>query len=371
MREYLLTFFVAASVTYLVVGLAGRFAYWVGAVLPTRDRDVHREPVPRLGGIAMLVGMLVAMLVASYLPRMRNVFEESSDAWALILAAVVICLIGVVDDIWELSALAKFAGQVVAAGLLVALGVQLLYLPLPGGTFVLDPTQGAIMTVLLVVGASNAVNFVDGLDGLAAGVVGIGAAAFFAYAYLLSVENHNSSYMTTSPLVSVVVVGICAGLLPHNAHPAKIFMGDSGAMLIGLLLAAGSITLTGRLPSQDVDTSSFLLTLLPLVLPLAVILLPFLDMMLAVVRRTRAGKSPFAPDKQHLHHRLLQIGHSQWRAVAIMWVWAALVSGGLVVVALVGGWTTYVLLALAVVVMIAFTTGHPRRIFRRGQTTAV
>nr|WP_246400501.1 MraY family glycosyltransferase [Jiangella mangrovi] len=297
---------------------------------------------------------------------MRDVFAESSDAWALILAAVVICLIGAADDIWELSALAKFAGQVVAAGLLVALGVQLLYLPLPGGTFVLDQTQGAIMTVVLVVGASNAVNFVDGLDGLAAGVVGIGAAAFFAYAYLLSVQNNNSSYMTTSALVSVVVVGICAGLLPHNAHPAKIFMGDSGAMLIGLLLAAGSISLTGRLPSQDVDTSSFLLTLLPLVLPLAVILLPFLDMMLAVVRRTRAGKSPFAPDKMHLHHRLLEIGHSQWRAVAIMWVWAALVSGGLVVVALVGGWTTYVLLALAVVVMIAFTTGHPRRLFRRG-----
>ncbi|WP_035812240.1 MraY family glycosyltransferase [Jiangella gansuensis] len=365
MREYLLTFFIAASVTYLVAGLAGRFAYWVGAVPPTRERDVHREPVPRLGGLAMLAGMLVAMLVASYLPHLRGVFEEYADARALVTAAVVICLVGAADDIWDLSALAKFAGQLVAAGLLVAQGVQLLYLPLPGGTFVLDQTQGALFTVILVAGAANAVNFVDGLDGLAAGVVGIGAAAFFSYAYLLDVEN-GVSRMSTPALVSVVIIGICAGLLPHNFHPAKIFMGDSGAMLIGLLLAAASISLTGRLPSQDVQSSSFLPTLLPLVLPLAVILLPFLDMMMAVVRRTRAGKSPFAPDKQHLHHRLLQIGHSQVRAVTIMWVWAAIVSFGVVVIAMVGGWTTYVLLAVAVLVMIAFTTGHPRRLFRRG-----
>jgi UDP-GlcNAc:undecaprenyl-phosphate GlcNAc-1-phosphate transferase len=368
-REYLLTFFIAASVTYLVVGLAGRFAYWIGAVPPARDRDIHREPVPRLGGVAMLVGMLVAMLVASYLPRMRDVFDESSDAWALITAAVVICLVGAIDDIWDLSALAKFAGQLLAAGLLVALGVQLLWLPLPGGTFILDQRQGAILTVVLVVGASNAVNFVDGLDGLAAGVVGIGAAAFFSYAYLLTVEN-GISRMGTPALVSVVVMGICAGLLPHNTHPARIFMGDSGAMLIGMLLAAGSVSLTGRLPSQDVEASSFLLTMLPLVLPLAVILLPFLDMMLAVVRRTRAGRSPFSPDKQHLHHRLLQIGHSHVRAVAIMWVWAALVSFGVVVIAMVGGWTTYVLVAIAVVVMIAFTTGHPRRLLHRSTIDA-
>ena len=363
MREYLLTFFVATSVTYLMVGLAGRFAHWVGAVPPTRERDVHRAPVPRLGGLAMLFGMLAAMLVASYLPRMRSVFEESSDAWALITAAVVICLVGVADDIWDLSAMAKFAGQLLAAGLLVALGVQLVWLPLPGGTFVLPTEQAPLLTVLLVVGTVNAVNFVDGLDGLAAGVVGIGAAAFFSYAYLLAVEG-NISRMGTPALVSVVVMGICAGLLPHNVYPARIFMGDSGAMLIGLLLAAGSITLTGRLPSQDVEASSFLLTMLPLALPLAIILLPFLDMLLAVVRRARAGRSPFAPDKQHLHHRLLQVGHSHARAVMIMWVWAALVSFGVVLIALVGGWTN-VAVAAAVLAMAAFTMGWPKRLLRR------
>lgn len=367
MREYLLTFFVATSITYLLVELCGRIAHWVGAVPPTRERDVHRDPVPRLGGLAMLAGMLGAMLVASYLPRMRSVFEESTDARALITAAIVICLLGAADDIWDLSALAKFAGQLLAAGLLVVQGVELLWLPLPNGVFTLDPSQRALLTVVLVVGAVNAVNFVDGLDGLAAGVVGIGAAAFFSYVYLLAVEGGDTR-MTTPALTAVVLMGICAGFLPHNIHPAKVFMGDSGAMLLGLLLAAGSITLTGRSASQDVEESTFLLTLLPLVLPAAVIALPFLDMLLAVVRRTRAGRSPFAPDKQHLHHRLLQVGHSVWRAVAIMWVWAALVSGGVVAIALVNGWTTYALLAVAILVLIAFTTRRPRRLLARSST---
>ncbi|HEY9408314.1 MAG TPA: MraY family glycosyltransferase [Jiangellaceae bacterium] len=363
MREYLLTFFVAASVTYLMVGFAGRLAHWVGAVYPTRDRDVHRAPVPRLGGTAMLAGMLAAMLVASYLPRLRGVFEEYSDARALITAAVVICLVGVADDIWDISALAKLAGQLLAAGLLVLQGVQLTWIQLPGGAFIFDPQQGALLTVVLVVGVANAVNFIDGLDGLAAGAIGIGAAAFFSYAYLTVEEGF--SRMTTPALIAVVLMGICAGFLPHNVHPAKIFMGDSGSLLIGLLLVAASISLTGKYPSREVDESSFLLTLLPLILPLAVIVLPLLDMTLAVIRRTRAGRAPWAPDKQHLHHRLLEIGHSHRRAVFIMWLWAALVSFGVVVIALIGGWTTYALVAVAVLAAVAFTTGRPRRLLRR------
>ncbi|AYY14278.1 undecaprenyl/decaprenyl-phosphate alpha-N-acetylglucosaminyl 1-phosphate transferase [Actinobacteria bacterium YIM 96077] len=369
MREYLLTFFVAASITYLMVGLCGRIAHWVGAVPPTRDRDVHHDPIPRLGGLAMLAGVLGAMLVASYLPRMRAVFAESTDAQALITAVIVICVLGAADDIWDLSALAKFAGQLLAAGLLVVQGVELLWLPLPNGVFTLDPAQRAILTVILVVGAINAVNFVDGLDGLAAGVVGIGAAAFFSYAYLLAVEG-GETRMTTPALTAVVLMGVCAGFLPYNIHPARVFMGDSGAMLLGLLLAAGSITLTGRSASQDVEESSFLLTLLPLVLPAAVIALPFLDMLMAVVRRTRAGRSPFAPDKQHLHHRLLQVGHSVRRAVMIMWVWAALVSGGVVTIALVGGWTTYALLGIAILALLAFTMRRPRRLLQRTPASA-
>ncbi|NEE00565.1 MraY family glycosyltransferase [Phytoactinopolyspora halotolerans] len=364
MREYLLTFFIAASLTYLVVALCGRIAHWVGAIPPPRERDVHKGAVPRMGGVAMLVGMLGAMLVASYLPRMREVFVESTDAQALITAAIVICLVGVADDIWDLSALAKFAGQLLAAGLLVVQGVELLWIPLPNGVFTLDPSQRALLTVLLIVGAANAVNFIDGLDGLAAGVVGIGAAAFFSYAYLLAVEQGDTR-MTTPALVAVVLMGMCAGFLPHNISPARIFMGDSGAMLLGLLLAAGSITLTGRSASHEVEETTFLLALLPLILPAAVIALPFLDMMLAVVRRTREGRMFNSPDKKHLHHRLREVGHSDGRVAAIMWAWAALVAGGVVAIALVGDWTIYALLGVAIIVLIAFTTRRPRRLLRR------
>lgn len=358
MREYLLTFFVAASVTYLCVGLAGRIAHWTGGVLPTRDRDVHRAPVPRLGGLAMLFGLLAAMLVASYLPRMSTVFQESSDAQGLLTAAVVICLLGAADDVWVISAPTKLAGQFAAAGLLVVNGVQLTWLQLPNTTLTFGPDLGAILTIFLVVAVINAVNFIDGLDGLAAGALGIGAAAFFSYAYLLTVQE-GFLRLTTPALIAVIVMGVCAGFLPHNVHPAKIFMGDSGAMLLGLLLASASITLTGKFPNDDVDSSGFLPFLLPLILPLAVIVLPFLDMTMAVVRRTWAGRAPWAPDKQHLHHRLLEIGHSQRRAVAIMWTWAAVVSFGVVIVARVNTTFAYVALGVAVLAAIALT------VFRR------
>jgi UDP-GlcNAc:undecaprenyl-phosphate/decaprenyl-phosphate GlcNAc-1-phosphate transferase len=359
-REYLLTLLVAAGATYLLVGLAGRLAYRVGAVPPTRDRDVHRDPVPRLGGLAMLGGLLAAMLVASYLPAMsRELFEGATNVQALVASAAVICLVGVADDIWSLSALMKFAGQLVAAGLLVVGGIRLVSLPLPGGTYLsFDEAQGTLLTVVLVVAAANAVNFVDGLDGLAAGVVGIGAAAFFSYAYLLAVEG-NFSRLTTPALVTAVLCGMCLGFLPHNVHPARVFMGDSGSMLIGLMLAAASISLTGSFPVQN-DGVTLLPALLPLFLPLAVIALPFTDMLLAILRRARAGRSPFAPDKQHLHHRLLEVGHSHGRAVFVMWVWAALLAFGVVVIALVGGWTAPVVIGLALVITVMFTTGHPK-----------
>ncbi len=340
MREYLLTLFIAAGMTYLLLGLVGRLAYRVGAVPDVRDRDVHASPVPRLGGVAMLAGVLAAFVVASELPRLRIVFEQYDDARALLTAAVVVTLVGVADDIWDLDALTKFAGQVLAAGLLTVQGVQFTWLWLPGGILSLGQAQGVVLTVIFVVTVINAVNFVDGLDGLAAGMVGIGAAAFFIYAYVMTLDT--STRMTTAALTTVVLTGVCLGFLPHNVNPARIFMGDSGSMLIGLLLAAGSVSLTGQFFSGDLEgeRSSLFPALLPLILPLVVMAVPFIDLLLAVGRRTRAGRSPFAPDKKHLHHRLLEIGHSQKQAVLIMWVWSAVVAFGLVALALLGGWVT-------------------------------
>jgi UDP-GlcNAc:undecaprenyl-phosphate GlcNAc-1-phosphate transferase len=341
MREYLLVFLVAAATTYLLTVIAREIALRTGAVAKVRDRDVHAVPIPYLGGLAMLGGLVAAYVVARELPFLSQsgplVFR---DAGIVLIAGALICAVGVLDDLFELDALTKLGGQVLAAGFLIAFGIQYVLVTGRDGTqYPLDPAQGALLTGFIVVATVNAVNFVDGLDGLAAGVVGIGAVAFFVFCYQLANIN-KVSLATTGALLSISLAGACAGFLPHNFHPARIFMGDSGSMLIGLVLSASAVTLTGQFSPDQLSEggagsqASFLPTLLPLLLPISLLVIPMLDLVLAVVRRTRAGRSPFAPDKQHLHHRLLEIGHSHRRAVLIMWMWAALVGFGTVVISL-------------------------------------
>ena len=323
MREYLLCLAAVAAVTYLFTPVARRLAIRFGAMAEVRDRDVHDTPTPRWGGIAMFVGLLAGLLLASQLPLMRSVFQDRQPI-ALLTGCVIIVLIGLADDKWGLDAPTKFAGQVLASGLMALLGIQVIWLPV-AGTLVLDPLTSVLLTVLIVVLTINAVNFVDGLDGLAAGIVGISALALFAYSYLLSVES-GIERATLATLVCAILAGMCLGFLPHNLNPARIFMGDTGSGLIGLLLAASMITLTGRVDPSALRGAVLLPTLLPLLLPAAVIAIPLLDVGLAVVRRTRARRSPFAADKQHLHHRLLELGHSQRRAVGLMHGWTALIA---------------------------------------------
>ena len=293
----------------------------------------------------MLGGLGAAYLVAGQLPFLSTrsgpfVFR---DAGVVLIAGAFICAIGVLDDLFELDALTKLGGQILAAGFLVFMNVQYWFFPGSNDTqFSLDPAQAALLTVFIVVATINAVNFVDGLDGLAAGVVCIGALAFFAFCYQLTRFN-DQSVATTGALLCAMLAGACFGFLPHNVNPARLFMGDSGSMLIGLVLSASAITLTGQFTTDDISKgamgtqANFLVTLLPVLLPLAILVVPLADLVLAVVRRTRAGRSPFSPDKQHLHHRLLEIGHSQRRAVLIMWMWAALIAGGMVLASLYTG----------------------------------
>jgi UDP-GlcNAc:undecaprenyl-phosphate GlcNAc-1-phosphate transferase len=343
MREYLLVFLVALAVTYLTTVIARETALRFRAVAAVRDRDVHAEPIPYFGGVAMFLGILAAYVVARELPFLSTAGEQVfHDAGVVLVAGGLVCLLGVVDDLIELDALTKLGGQVLAAGFMVLNGVQFYFLQLPsGGLLTLDPAQATLATIFVVVLTINAVNFVDGLDGLAGGVVGLGALAFFFFSYTVAAKNGESLAVTTA-LLCALLCGACAGFLAHNFNPARIFMGDSGSMLIGLVLAGSALTLTSNFPALDVQAaawgnSALLVVLMPALLPLAILVVPFADLMLAVVRRTLRGQSPFAPDKQHLHHRLLEFGHSHRRAVVVMWLWAALISLGGVALSLYPG----------------------------------
>lgn len=323
MRLYLLIALVAAAVTYLIVPVVRHVALVTHALTPVRARDVHTVPIPRLGGVAMFAGFFTAMAVASQVPFLDGVIDRS--AWGVVLGAGLVCALGVVDDLWDLDWMTKLSGQILAAGIMAWQGVQLITFPI-GGLTIGSARLSLVSTVLVVVAVMNAVNFVDGLDGLAAGIIGIGATAFFAYVYVLTRLTSPGSYTSLAATVVAALIGICVGFLPHNFHPAKIFMGDSGSMQLGLISAAGTIIVTGQVDPGVFASRTAVPVFLPIVLPLAVLLLPLTDMTMAVVRRTRAGHSPFHPDRMHMHHRLLAAGHSHRRAVLVMYLWAAVAS---------------------------------------------
>jgi UDP-GlcNAc:undecaprenyl-phosphate/decaprenyl-phosphate GlcNAc-1-phosphate transferase len=338
-REYLLVGLTTAVLTFLTTGLVRRLAIRWGAVAHPRQRDVHTVPIPRMGGMAMYIGVCGGMLLAHQLPVLRRAFDYSLDPVAILLGGGLIMIIGMLDDRYELDSLTKFAGQTTAAGILVLLGLQWIILWVPwggdgaeGSLLILDQNQGAILTVLLAVTMVNAINFVDGLDGLAAGVGLISAVATTAFSlHLLDQSGGDVTYYPPA-LIAATLAGACLGFLPHNFQPAKIFMGDSGSMLIGLMMAAASTSASGKVMSLNGAETVGLLS--PLLVVMAVLFVPVLDLLMAVVRRTRKGLSPFHADKMHLHHRLLEIGHTQRRAVLLIYLWAAVLAFGTVAMSL-------------------------------------
>jgi UDP-GlcNAc:undecaprenyl-phosphate GlcNAc-1-phosphate transferase len=369
-RVYLLVLLVAAAVTYLLTPVARWVALRTGAITALRDRDVHAIPTPRLGGLAMLGGLAVAMAIASQVPFLEGVFEDTRRAWGVVGAAAMVCLLGVADDIWDLDWMTKMAGQALAGVFLAFQGVQLYQLPLGGDLVIGSGRLSLFLTVLTVVVAMNAVNFVDGLDGLAAGVVAIGGTGFFVYTYLLSREASPTDVSNLATVVIAALVGACIGFLPHNFYPARIFMGDSGSMLIGLVMAAAAIIVTGQIDLEQVTNRQSIPAFLPILLPIAVLLLPLLDMGLAVVRRVGAGRSPFHPDRLHLHHRLLELGHSHRRAVVIMYLWTAVFAFGTAALVLLSTTTVLWVLGGATVVAALLTLGPLRGRVRPGDLPA-
>lgn len=279
----------------------------------------------------MFLGIVAAFVVASFIPQLSLVFADRGPVLGLLGAALLIVLVGVADDLWDLDWLTKLAGQIIAAGILAWQGFQLSTLPI-GGQVIVSPYISLTITVLAIVLVMNAINFIDGLDGLVAGVALIANSVFFVYVYILQARAQ-TEYFNLASLTTAVLIGACIGFLPLNFHPAKLFMGDAGALLVGLLMAASAISVTGEvdpgiIAQPDVFNAYFLAAYIPILLPFAVLIVPLLDFGLAVARRLRAGKSPFSADRKHLHHRLLDMGHSHLHAVLLFYAWTLVVSVG-------------------------------------------
>lgn len=336
MRVYLLLMVIAAAVTLVLVPVVRRVALAVGAITQLRARDVHTVPIPRLGGVAMYAGLVVSFVVASRIPYLSRVLGTGSAAWGVLIGAGIMCAVGVIDDIWELDWYAKLAGEVLAAGVMAWQGVQLVTLPVMGLT-VGSSRLTLLVTIFVVVVVVNAVNFMDGLDGLAAGIIGIAAAAFFLYSYMLTRNASPGDYTSEACAMVAGLVGICAGFLPHNFHPASIFMGDSGALMLGTVIAGAGIQVTGQIDPANTSIGYALPAFMPLLVPMVVILLPLVDFIWAVVRRLARGQAPFHPDAGHLHHRLLRRGHSHVAAVLILYMWATIASFSCVALVVIPG----------------------------------
>ncbi len=355
---YALTGLIAALVTWLLVPLTQRLAMRVGAVVAPDERRVHRWPTPTLGGAAMLAGFVAAVMAAGWLlPGFDEVFNHPREVIGIVLAAVVMYGVGFIDDLRDVSAPAKVAGMILASSVLSIAGVSLVYFRIPfAGFWVLTPDLSALVTVLWVIGMANAVNLVDGLDGLAAGIVGIAAFAFFVYTQQLA-QSDLLRATNPAPLVAVAVAGACAGFLPHNIHPARTFMGDGGALLLGLLMAAATISVGGR--TRDPFSGQTFFFFAPLVIPLFVLGVPILDTAFAIIRRARKRTGLATADKGHLHHRLMEMGHGQRRSVAILWGWTALLSATALFPTITGLGDSVVLLGLAALALALITWFHP------------
>ncbi len=315
---------VAAVATYLIMFPTRWASYKFGAIVPPDERKIHTVPLPDLGGAGIFIGFIVAVIAAGFLDGFKPMFHPVSQIVGVVIAAGIIFGVGLIDDRINMSPPAKLAGQVLAAMVLYFAGDTMYWFKVPfGPLIVLSNSIAPLVTALWVIGIANAVNLIDGLDGLAGGIVAIAAFAFTIYGLRLTQQGVVDPG-NFGPMISAITFGVCIGFLPHNLHPSKIIMGDSGALLLGLLMATATSVVGGRTPDVSGETYFFFA---PLFIPFFILGVPIIDMAFAILRRTATRKGFAHADKDHLHHRLLRLGHGQRRAVAILWVWTALLSG--------------------------------------------
>ncbi len=358
---YLFIGAVAAIVTFLATPLTVRLALRRGWVVAPDERRVHQVPTPHVGGIAMFLGFIVALALAWRMGRFSPIFDNNSEPMGVLLAALVIFTTGLVDDVREISSPAKVTGTVIAGLFLVWFGATMFYFRVPFvDVFVLSDDWVPLITILWLIGMSQAINLIDGLDGLAAGIVAIAAASFFLYSRRLDTLGVLAQ-PNIGPLIAIIALGVCLGFLPHNFNNAKIFMGDSGALFLGLLMAVSTSVVGGR---ADPNSQAYLpgqtyFFLAPLFIPLFILGVPILDMIFAIVRRTVGHQGLATADKGHLHHRLVDLGHGQRRSVLILWLWTALLSGFVLYPIFTDARTALIPIGTLAIALSLYTVLHP------------
>jgi UDP-GlcNAc:undecaprenyl-phosphate GlcNAc-1-phosphate transferase len=358
--DYLLIGGCAALVTLLTTPLVAWLARRAGWLYLPNDRTVHTQPVPSIGGLAMFIGFLTALSVARLLDQFDPLFARNSEPRGVVLAACIVFIVGFVDDIHPLSPPTKVTATVLAGMVLVWFGVTMYFFRVPFyGVIILNDDWIPLVTVLWLLGMTQAINLIDGLDGLAAGIVAIAAGAFFLYADKLSDENLLDQ-PNIGPLLAIIAAGVCVGFLPHNFNPARIFMGDGGALLLGLLMAVSTSVVGGRADETEqafVGQTFFFLA--PLALPLIILGVPILDLLFAIVRRAGRRQAIDTADKGHLHHRLMNLGHGHRRAVLILWAWTGLLSAFVLYPVLSNENPAYLPFGMAAIAIVLYTVLHP------------
>lgn len=358
--DYLLIGAVAAIATFAATPLVSRLAFRLGWLYQPNERTVHTKPMPAIGGLAMFAGFAVAFAVARLLDRFDQLFARNSEQRGIIVAAVVIISIGLWDDVKGTAPPAKVTGIVLAGLALAYWGVTMYYFRIPFvETPLLSDDWVPLVTVLWLLGMTQAINLIDGLDGLAAGIVAIAGFAFFLYSQKLS-DIGGLTPPNFGPLVAIIAVGICVGFLPHNFNPARIIMGDSGALLLGLMMAVATSVVGGRAePGDNSEVGQTYFFLAPLAIPLLILGVPILDTAFAIIRRASRRQSLDVADKGHLHHRLMNLGHGHRRSVLILWAWTALLSGFVLYPILNDSNPSYLPFGIAASAIALYTILHP------------
>ena len=327
MMVYLAVVAITALLSFALTPVARMLGVRGRVYTPTRKRDMHREPIPKLGGAAMAISVVIVMGLGSLVPFLAGIYQ--APMVGILIAIMILLIMGVADDLWDLHWLIKFAGQVLAAGVVAAAGIRVEAMPV-GWIHVENEIAQILITIFVIVLTINAFNFIDGLDGLAAGVAVIGGSAFFFYSYLLTRTINAYDYSNLSTLLTALLIGACIGFLPFNFNPARIFMGEVGAQLIGLLMATAAVAVTADLGALEGFRFRNIPAYMPILLPLAVMLLPLLDLVMAVLRRTARRSSPFTADRGHIHHKLVDGGYTHRQAVLLLYLWTFVVGYGAV-----------------------------------------